>query len=261
MNNLQTTNYAAAFLRGLLYLFPLVLLLAVWEFTASMGYVRPLFLPRLGAVITQFFVLLDNGEVIQPLAVSLYRAFAGLAIAAVIGTVIGMMMARLRWANWFFDPLVSLGFPSPKIVFIPLFILYFGIDHTSKILLVVLTCVFPMIIAVQQGASSVNRMIIWSAESMATSERSLFYRVILPASMPAVFTGVRITMPVALITAFTCEMVAGGGGVGAALIYAQRFFETPTVFVYIVLMLIVGIALDKLFLYARRWLIPWQQDD
>jgi ABC-type nitrate/sulfonate/bicarbonate transport system permease component len=158
------------------------------------------------------------------------------------------------------DPLVSLGFPSPKIAFIPIFILWFGIDHLSKILLVAFTCVFPMIVATHHGASAVSRTAIWSAEAMGTPERKLLSRIILPASLPYIFSGVRVTLPVALITAFTAEMVAGGGGVGGALMFAQRFFQTPTVFVYILVMLLTGFVLDRLMLQVRARVIPWHEE-
>jgi ABC-type nitrate/sulfonate/bicarbonate transport system permease component len=95
---------------------------------------------------------------------------------------------------------------------------------------------------------------------MGASPRHLLWRVVLPGALPALLSGLRVTMPVALITAFTAEMVAGGGGVGAALMYAQRFFETPTVFVYIVVMLLTGLAVDALMVRLRRRALRWHED-
>jgi ABC-type nitrate/sulfonate/bicarbonate transport system permease component len=244
---------------GLLYAYPLLLVLALWELARS-SWVRPLFLPAFTTVLEQAVLLAHEGEIVVPLLVSLYRAFAGLALAVGAGVLLGLVMARSRFANWLLDPLVSLGFPAPKIAFVPIFILWFGIDHLSKILLVAFTCVFPMIVATYHGAAAVSLSIIWSAEAMGTSERRLLFRIILPAALPAIFAGVRVTMPVALIIAFTAEMIAGGGGVGAALMFAQRFFQTPTVFVYILIMLATGFAFDGLMLRLRHWLIPWQDE-
>jgi ABC-type nitrate/sulfonate/bicarbonate transport system permease component len=241
--------------------YPLLLVLAAWELVARAGLIRPLFLPTVTAVLHQFWVLLLEGEIIGPLVVSLYRAFAGLALAVVCGVLAGLLMARSKWANWAIDPLVSLGFPAPKIAFVPIFILWFGIDHLSKILLVAFTCVFPVIVATHHGAMAVSRTVVWSAEAMGTPERKLLYRIILPAAQPYIFSGVRVTMPVALIIAFTAEMIAGGGGVGAALMFAQRFFQTPTVFVYILVMLATGFVFDLLMLRLRRRLIPWEEEE
>jgi ABC-type nitrate/sulfonate/bicarbonate transport system permease component len=245
---------------GLRYSYPLLLVLAVWELVARAGLIRPLFLPTVTAVLEQFWVLLLDGEIVAPLIVSLYRAFAGLALAAVLGIAAGLLMARSKWTHWALDPLISVGFPAPKIAFVPIFILWFGIDHLSKILLVAFTCVFPMIVATYHGAAAVSRTVIWSAEAMGTPERKLIYRIFLPAAQPYIFTGVRVTMPVALIIAFTAEMIAGGGGVGSALMFAQRFFQTPTVFVYILVMLATGLVLDAVMLRLRRRLIPWDNE-
>jgi len=243
------------------YAYPIALVVAAWGFAAQAGWVRPLFLPPPFAVAEQFWPLLKAGEIVAPLLLSLYRAFGGLVIALLIGAAAGVAMARMRWMRWSVDPLVSVAFPAPKIAFMPIFILWFGIDSTSKILLVAFTCVFPIIVATYHGATAVSRTVVWSAQAMGTSERELLRRVILPATMPYIFSGLRVTVPVALITAYTAEMVAGGGGLGAALMYAQRFFQTPTVFLYIILMLLSGVVLDQIMLAARSWLIPWQPED
>ena len=244
---------------GVVYAYPLLLVLALWEAVAELGYVRPLFLPGVGAVIRQFWPLLINHQIVEPLSVSLYRAFAGLALAVFFGIAIGLAMARHATLRFAFDPLVSLAFPAPKIAFVPIFILWFGIDHLSKILLVAFTCVFPMIVATYHGASAVRSIVIWSAQAMGTPERKIMTRILLPASLPHVINGLRITLPVALISAFTAEMVAGGGGIGSALMYAQRFFQTPTVFVYILVMLLTGLILDLAMTRLRRHLLRWDE--
>jgi ABC-type nitrate/sulfonate/bicarbonate transport system permease component len=250
----------AAVWAGLRYSYPLLLVLAAWELVARAGLVRPLFLPTVTAVFEQFWTLLLEGEIVAPLMVSLYRAFAGLALAVVFGVIAGLLMARSKWAHWALDPLLSITFPAPTSACGPSFILWFGIDHLSKILLVAFTCVFPMIVATYHGAAAVSRTVIWSAEAMGTPERKLLYRIILPAAQPYIFSGVRVTVPVALIIAFTAEMIAGGGGVGSALMFAQRFFQTPTVFVYILVMLATGLVLDSVMLRLRRRLIPWDDE-
>jgi len=250
----------AALRASALYAYPLLLVLLSWELVASAGLIRPLFLPSLSAVVEQFWTLLREGEIVVPLMVSLYGAFAGLALAVIAGVLAGLLMARSRRADWALDPLVSIGFPAPKIAFVPIFILWFGIDDLSKILLVAFTCVFPMIIATHHGASAVSRTVIWSAEAMGTPEHKLLRRIILPAALPYVFSGIRVTLPVALITAFTAELIAGGGSVGAALMFAHRFFQTPILFDYILIMLLSGFLLDRLMLWSRHWLLPWQAE-
>jgi ABC-type nitrate/sulfonate/bicarbonate transport system permease component len=179
----------------------------------------------------------------------------------VAGTIIGIMMARSRWVHWLVDPFVSLAFPAPKIAFIPVFILWFGIDHLSKVLLVSFACVFPIVIAMYHGAKEVNRTILWSALAMGTSQTRLLRRVMLPACLPHLFAAIRIAVPVALITTFTAEMVSGGGGVGDDLMYAQRLFDTASVFVYIIVMLATGLAFDTAILRLRKRLLRWHGEE
>jgi ABC-type nitrate/sulfonate/bicarbonate transport system permease component len=250
----------AALRAALLYSYPLLLVLLAWEAAVCLELVRPLFLPGVGTVLSQFWTLLLSGEIVGPLFASLLRAFAGLVLAVVVGVVVALTMARSKWMRWALDPLISFAFPAPKIAFVPIFILWFGIGHTSKILLVAFTCVLPMLVATYHGATGVSQQTIWSAKAMGTSESKLLTRIIFPASLPYIFGGVRVTVPVALITAFTAEMIAGGGGLGGALMYAQRFFQTPTVFVYIVVMLITGFVFDHFMLRLRSRWIPWQDD-
>jgi len=244
-----------------LFAAPLVALVLAWEALSRSGWVRPLFLPAPSAVLAQFAVLLDAGEIVAPLSVSLLRAAGGLALAAVVGVVLGLAMARSPRVHWLADPLVSFGFPTPKIALMPIFILWFGIDHLSKILLVALTCVFPVVVASYHGASALSRTLVWSAQAMGTPPRRMLTRVVFPATLPFIFSGLRVTVPVALITAYAAEMVAGGGGLGATLMYAQRLFQTPTVFVDIVLMLLTGVLFDQLLLALRRRLLPWQPEE
>jgi ABC-type nitrate/sulfonate/bicarbonate transport system permease component len=114
--------------------------------------------------------------------------------------------------------------------------------------------------AVESAASTIPTVIQWSARSLGASRWDVIRTVILPASMPGLMSGVRVALPLALLATFTAEMVSGGGGIGAALMYAQRLFDTPTVFVYILVMLFLGLGTDKLFLLLRRRFMKWSDE-
>jgi ABC-type nitrate/sulfonate/bicarbonate transport system permease component len=236
-------------------------ILIAWEMAGRAKLVPDLFLPSVSAV---FFALrggVVDGSLLLDLGISLYRAFAGLLIASVVGVGLGITMARSTFVRWFFDPFISLAFPAPKIAFLPIFVLWFGIDHLSKILLVAFSAVFPITIATYSAAISVNHLLIWSSLSLGSSRPMTMWRVILPACYPRIFAAFRVAVPVALITAFTAEMVAGGGGMGATLMYSQRFFESPTVFAYIVSMLLVGLLFDKIMLLIRDRFPSWRESN
>jgi ABC-type proline/glycine betaine transport system permease subunit len=152
------------------------------------------------------------------------------------------------------------GFPSPKIAFLPIFILWFGIESLSKILLVAFACIFPVIIGTYSAARAVSRLFVWSALSLGSGRSSVFLHVILPACYPRIFTTFRIAVPVGLISTFTAEMVAGGGGMGGTLIYSQRFFESPTVFAYIVVMLAIGLLFDAAMRRFQHRFLRWAEE-
>ncbi|WP_170149589.1 ABC transporter permease [Rhodoplanes roseus] len=221
-----------------------VVVLAAWEAVARAGLVPPLFLPAFSTVVVTLWGVIRDGSLPEDLAISLGRAAGGLTLATLAGVLVGIAMARNRVAHWLLDPFVALGFPSPKIAFLPIFILWFGIGSLSKILLVGFACVFPVAIGTYAAARGINRVLIWSGRSLGASAGVLLGRVVLPACAPRIFAAMRVALPVALITTFTAEMVGGGGGMGATLMYSQRFFESPVVFAYLLVMLAVGLVLD-----------------
>ncbi len=244
--------------QSVIALYPLVLIIAVWELVTRLGYVRPLFLPPPSVVVVQLYNLALDGELLPPLMTSLYRTVAGLAIAMLAGIPLGFLMVRSRALRWLFEPLVAIGLPAPKIALIPVFTLWFGIDHMAKIMLVALTSVFPFIVAAAAGARTVALNQIWAARAMGTSELTLLRRVVLPASLPSLMSGLRVAVPIGLLTTFTTEMVAGGG-LGGALVMAQRYFETPTVYAYLLVMLVCGYVTDVGLLRLRRRVLRWHE--
>jgi ABC-type nitrate/sulfonate/bicarbonate transport system permease component len=244
--------------RVFLATYSLVLVIVIWEAIARAGLIRPLFLPPFSSVVKQLFVVVLNGELFPPLATSLYRTAAGLLIAGVVGIPLGFLMVRSRLVSWFFEPLVALGNPAPKLALIPVFTLWFGIDHVSKIMLVALTTVFPFILSAVQGARSVPTSQVWAARAMGSTELVILRRVVLPASMPALMSGLRVAVPTALLTTFTAEMIAGGG-LGGALVLAQRYFESTTVYAYLLVMLLCGYLLDVELLRIRHRVLRWHE--
>jgi ABC-type nitrate/sulfonate/bicarbonate transport system permease component len=238
----------------------ILLFIALWETAARMHVAPAILLPPFSIVAEQLWHSVLDGTLAADLSLSLARAFCGLALATAGGVALGLLMARNPAVEWLVDPLVALGFPSPKIAFIPIFILWFGIESLSKILLVTFACIFPVIIGTYSAARAVSRQFIWSALSLGTSRLSVFLHVILPACYPRIFTTFRIAVPVGLITTFTAEMVAGGGGMGATLIYSQRFFESPTVFAYIVVMLAVGLVVDAAMRRFQSRFLRWAEE-
>lgn len=241
-------------------LISIVLLLAAWELVVRSGIVTPFQLPALGNVLERIWNDGVSGDLAINTAVTLYRAMVGFFIAAAGGIVLGMAMSRNAIARWFFDPLISVGFPMPKIAFLPVVILWLGVFDISKITMIVFDAIFPVVAATVIAIQGVERELIWSARNMGARERELLWQIILPAALPTIMTGLQVALPLSLIVAVVTEMLMGGYGLGGAMMTASRFANSPGVFAGIVEIAVVGYALVKAMAFIRRRLLIWHQE-
>jgi ABC-type nitrate/sulfonate/bicarbonate transport system permease component len=250
--------------RGLLWAFArvasIVLLLAAWEILARSGVYTHYQLPALSDVIVRIGHEAWSGDLWINAALTLYRALIGFAICAVFGVIIGMAMSRSVIANWFFDPIVSVGFPMPKIAFLPVVILWLGVYDVSKITIIVVDAIFPVIAATVIAIQGVEREIIWSARNMGANNRELLIQIVLPAATPQIMTGLQVALPLSLIVAVVAEMLMGGYGLGGAMMTASRFANSTGVFAGIVEIAVVGYCLVKTMALVRRRLLIWHQE-
>jgi len=246
--------------RKLLRSSSIILLAVAWEWGARMHFVSDFLLPSLSSVLTRLFQDVVSGEILVGLGLTMVRTFAGFSLAAVAGIVIGVTIARIRVIRWFFDPVVSIGNPLPKIAFLPIFILWFGVFDWSKIAMVAFSSVFPVVVATWAATESVDKYLIWSAQSLGVSRRELLWQIVLPSAMPEVFTGLQIALPISLIVVIICEMTMGGQGLGGSMMTSMRFADSPGVFSGIVAIAIVGSVLVKLMELLRARLLVWHQE-
>ena len=237
--------------------YSLLMVIAAWEIIARSCLVPFFFLPPLSVIASTFAAQIAEGLLLQHALLTIFRAFAGFAIAVAAGVTLGIGMARFKVVHWFFDPLVALGLPTPTLTLVPAFMLWFGIGHESKILLVALSCVCPIAVSTYNGARNVDHLLIWSARLMGTSGRRLLWKLVVPAAPPYIFNGMQVALPISLIVAFVFEMVAGGGGLGFLEILAARFFKAPELFSALFAILIVGFAFDRVLRMIRSRVLVW----
>ena len=171
-----------------------------------------------------------------------------------------MAISRGRLAHWFFDPIISVGFPMPKIAFLPVVILWLGVYDVSKISMVVLDAIFPVVTATVIGIRGVERELLWSARNMGAGEREILWQIALPAALPQIITGLQVALPIALIVAVVTEMLMGGYGLGGAMMTSSRFADSRGVFAGIVEIAVVGYVLVKGMALVRRRLLLWHQE-
>ena len=234
--------------------------LALWEASVRVGWVDPFVLPAPSNVVLRFGEEIRDEGLLFHAGLTVYRALVGFLLAAATGVLIGALMARRPLVRWFFDPLVSVGFPMPKISLMPIFVLWFGIYELPKIIMIAIGCVFPIISATFLGASSIEKHLIWSARNLGTSENRLIWKVIVPAAFPQVMSGLQIAFPTALILAVVTEMLTTGGGLGNYMILAARFADSERVFVGITTIGVLGYALIWAIGWGRRRLLRWHQE-
>jgi ABC-type nitrate/sulfonate/bicarbonate transport system permease component len=237
---------------------PLLVLVVGWEAASRSGIVTPFLLPPISAV--RVWRDASSGELAINLGQTLFRSLVGFAIAGVGGVVLGILMTRQRLVRWFFDPIVSVGFPMPKIAFLPIFMLWLGLYDFSKISMAVFNAIFPVITATIAAAEGVDRQLLWSARSLGASERQLLREIILPAALPQILTGLQVALPISMIVMIVTEMLMGGQGLGGAMIAASRFADSPGVFAGIVEIAVAGLCLVKGIAVLRRHLLAWHQE-
>jgi ABC-type nitrate/sulfonate/bicarbonate transport system permease component len=238
----------------------IIVLLVAWEGVARSGAVTAYMLPRLSDVIARIAHDAVDGNLAEIVALTLYRALAGFAIAAVGGIALGLAMSRSVGVRWFFDPLISVGFPMPKIAFLPIIVLWLGVYDVSKISMVVFDAIFPVVTATLAGLAGVERELIWSARNLGARERELLWQVMLPAALPQIMTGLQVALPIALIVEVIAEMKMSGYGIGAAMITASRFADSRGVFAGILEIAIIGYVLVKGMALVRRRLLAWHAE-
>jgi ABC-type nitrate/sulfonate/bicarbonate transport system permease component len=240
--------------------FSIAVVLIAWEVLARSGTFTPFQLPALSAVLERIGSDAWSGDLAINTALTLYRALVSFAICAIGGVAIGMAMSRNVFANWFFDPIISVGFPMPKIAFLPVVILWLGVYDVSKITIIVIDAIFPVIAATVVGIQGVERELIWSARNMGAKNRELLTQIVLPAALPQIMTGLQVALPLTLIVAVVAEMLMGGYGLGGAMMTASRFANSTSVFAGIVEIAVVGYALVKTMALIRRQLLIWHQE-
>jgi len=240
---------------------PVGIALPAWEAAARSGQWSPLLFPSLEKIFSELGLFFTKTEMLLEIQVSLERALGGFALAALIGIFLGIVMGRSRLAAALLDPLFSGTYAVPKLALFPIFIFVFGIGSLSKVALVFLECLYPIVIMTYAGARDVNRALLWSAQNMGASRAAILRRVVIPATTPFIFAGFRVAVPVAMIVVVITEMVASADGLGYQVIYAMSSLRTDRMLAVVIVIAALGYALDRAVVLLRDRLIYWEKLD
>lgn len=233
------------------------------NFEPAKGWqMEPIWLPSPEAVFSRFVDIATNGyqntSLLGHLGASLMRVLAGFFLGSLVGIPLGYAMGLSGWFRGWFDPIVEFMRPVPPLALIPLVIIWFGIWETGKIVLLFLAALWIMTIAARAGVSGVKISKIHAAYSLGASKWQIMRHVIIPNSLPDLFTGARVAMGVCWGTVVAAELVAAEKGAGMMIIAASKFQLTDIVVMGIILIGIIGYGIDILMRMAERWLVPWK---
>lgn len=223
---------------------------------------EPIWLPSPEAVLARLVEISSQGyrnsTLAEHLGFSLFRVIVGFLLGAIVGIPLGYAMGLSNWFRGWFDPIVEFMRPVPPLALIPLVIIWAGIGEVGKIILLFLAALWIMAIAARSGVSGVRISKVHAAYSLGASKWQIMRHVIIPNSLPEIFTGARVAMGVCWGTVVAAELVAAEKGAGMMIMVASKFQSTDIVLMGIILIGVIGFSIDMLMRWAERWLVPWK---
>jgi ABC-type nitrate/sulfonate/bicarbonate transport system permease component len=235
----------------------IVVLLVLWEIAAASGTMPSLSFPRMSEVLATWWRLMRSGELPRELGDSLWRMFAGYSIGVLLGALLGLLMGYFRVFYSLLEPVTEVLRPIPSPAYLPIVILFLGIDDEMKIFMIAFASLFPVLINTYSGVRSVDPIQLQTARTFGVAGRKLVWQVVLPAASPYIFTGMRVSLAVALIVMVISEMVAASSGIGYFILSAQRGFQIREMFAGVLTLAVVGYVLNRLFVAIEDRVLGW----
>ena len=236
-----------------------VAFVAGWEALVDLRGIAPIYLPAPSAIVEYLLRMIADGSMGFNLGVTLLRIFAGFAVAAVAGVLVGVVMGMSRIAARVADPWIAALYPLPKISLIPLLIIWLGTGETYKIVISAVSAFFPIVISAYSGIRQADQGLIKAAKDLGANRRQVQMKVVIPAAIPSIFAGLHLGMGVTIILVVAAEMIGGSGesGMGYLLIHAGQVMETEKVFASLVVLAVMGALVIKAQQWIDRRVAPW----
>ena len=233
-------------------------LVALWQLGDSLGLIPTLFLPAPVNIAMALYHLAISGELWRQLSASLARLAIGWIVGTVFGIGFGLAIGLFSLLRSPGMAVVSALFPVPKIALVPLFIIWFGIGEGSKIITLAFGVFFPTVIATAGGVDNVPRSLIRMAQSFGLSHTAIVRKVVLPAALPAILSGFRVTTSIAIVLLVAAEMIGAERGIGAFVLAAGNLYDTDNLLAGIVVLSALGLAVAWLIGRAEKALLAWR---
>jgi NitT/TauT family transport system permease protein len=237
----------------------IVFVLGGWEILGRR--INPLFMSYPTAIGKAGVVMLANGELLLALESSLRTLLIGFVTAAVLGVILGLLIGRYRLVDAATDWLVNALYATPLVALIPLVILWFGLGDPAKLFIVTILAVFPILINTAAGVRNVPRSLIDVGVAFAANERQTFLKIILPAVVPYMMTGLRLGIGRAIIGMVVAEFFTAITGLGALIVKYGNQYDTASMFVPVLILMLLGVVLTALVRRAEDMFAPWRAHD
>ncbi|QSI31174.1 ABC transporter permease subunit [Variovorax sp. RKNM96] len=237
----------------------IVIFLALWEALPRLGIVSDAYLSPPSAVVASIAQLVDTGQLWKHLAASLQRSLWGLLLASFFGVVLGLLIGSSKRLAAIVDPVLQLFRQTSAFALFPVFILFLGIGELSKVAIIFWASFWPVLLSTVSGVKQVDRLLVNSALSMGASQRFIFFKVVLPASLPSIFTGVRLAGAYSITALVAAEMIGAHSGLGFLTLNSQETFQIPTMYAGILLLAVLGLLLNYLLALLERRLLRWRK--
>ena len=210
-------------------------------------------------IVRHFAAALGSAELYEHAGASLARSLPGFAIGTFFGALLGLAAGVARWFDRLLSPAVFLTYPVPKIVMLPIFMLWFGIGDLSKVLIIALACFYPVFINAYYGVKATPAILVWSALNMGARRDAIFRRVVVPSAAPMIFAGMRVSLALSFIVMFATEMINARSGLGHLIREAENSLRFDLMYVSLLAVAILGYVGDRLVRFAQRRLLAWQE--
>jgi NitT/TauT family transport system permease protein len=233
-------------------------LLVLWEALAQVGVFKPDYLPAPTLILSSGWEMLLSGEIYNNLLASLGRIGAGFAIGASAGIIVGLFLGFFRWLDALFTPVVYSLYPIPKIALLPLLILWLGIGETPKLVIIALGVFYPVVLNTHAGVKNVDRSLIKAAVTFGAKPFNIIRKVILPASLPTIFAGLKMAAGYSMLLMITAEMIAAEKGIGAMIMHYGNMLMTSHLMVGVVILSVLGLLINRSLEWVERKSLPWR---
>ena len=247
---------ARAFVRSVIV--PAAIVLA-WEALSRSGVINPMILPAPSRVLLRWIDYFKSGELPRDAVSSLYRVMMGFLIGTALGLLIGLAMGASNAVYAYLNPLVQLLRPIPPIAYVPLAILWFGLGNPPAFFLISLGAFFPVLMNTITGVRSVDAIYIRAARNLGASRAALFFRVMVPAAMPHIMTGIRVGFGVAFIVVIVAEMIAVNSGLGYRILEAREYFWSDKIIAGMITIGLLGLGIDAALARLSKHLLRWHR--